>query len=125
MGKAGRSNDLGSAFHYLSKDVFGLLINFEVVFFIYTSLPKNATFKRNVSKKKRKKGWINSQRLMNFILFLKKRKVCHTRQREREEMQTAINRPQDPHQRHPSTGGKVASRYNQNQRSNTTRLTLF
>lgn len=55
MGKVGRSNDLGSAFHYLSKDVFGLLINFEVVFFIYTSLPKNATFKRNVSKKKRKK----------------------------------------------------------------------
>lgn len=54
MGKAGRSNDLGSAFHYLSKDVFGLLINFEVVFFLYTSLPKNATFKRNVSKKEKK-----------------------------------------------------------------------
>lgn len=97
------------------------------LFFLYTlpfqrTQPLKGMFEK---KKERKKGWINSQRLMNFILFLKKRKVCHTRQREREEMQTAINRPQDPHQRHPSTGGKVASRYNQNQRSNTTRLTLF
>lgn len=68
------------------------------------------------------------QRLMNFILFLKKRKVCHTRQKKRRNAngyKQTTGPPTPPSPFTTSTGSKVGSHYNQNQRSNTTRLTLF
>lgn len=55
MGKAGRSNDLGSAFHYLSKDVFGLLINFEVVFLYTLPFQRTQPLKGMFQKKKKER----------------------------------------------------------------------
>lgn len=59
------------------------------------------------------------------LFFLKKRKVYHARQ-QREEMQTAMNRPQDPRTSpppHPLAAKEFSLQ--PNQRSKRTRLTLF
>lgn len=68
MGKVGRSNDLASAFHYLSKDVFGLFINFNVFWggFFVLSFRRIATFDRNVWEGKKQAKFSEINELYSF-----------------------------------------------------------